>query len=323
MAKRHQVLEYAILNMVLKHADHHGYGPTLPTLAAILRQTLPDIADREIVDTIKRLSPQYLTLRKFSQPHHRFLRYPDEISDDGEFFYRADFCMQRTPQTDPYVQTLALEVSPPEAPSSMTSPMDEAGRQARFARWEQMGLDRVKADLVHTGGIREVGGAHDVRELAWEWVRMKEAQGAAKQKSPGVALPLISETRLDELRALSSSRFDLKKLIRLCEEINTAYSAECYFATAMLTRAILDHVPPVFGLTTFAEVANNYGSGGRSFKETMQHLENASRRVADAHLHMPIRSSETLPNSQQVNCSQQLDVLLGEIVRTAQPSRCS
>jgi hypothetical protein len=77
-------------------------------------------------------------------------------------------------------------------------------------------------------------------------------------------------------------------------------------------------VPPVFGLRTFAEVANNYSGGGKSFKETMQHLENASRRVANAHLHMPIRNSETLPNPQQINCGQQLDVLLAEIVRSSQ-----
>jgi hypothetical protein len=37
--------------------------------------------------------------------------------------------------------------------------------------------------------------------------------------------------------------------------------------------------------------------------------------VADAHLHMPIRKSETLPTAQQINCSLQLDMLLAEIVR--------
>jgi hypothetical protein len=47
----------------------------------------------------------------------------------------------------------------------------------------------------------------------------------------------------------------------------------------------------------------------------MHHLENAARKVADAHLHMPIRNSETLPAPQQVNFSPQLDVLLSEIVR--------
>ncbi len=83
----------------------------------------------------------------------------------------------------------------------------------------------------------------------------------------------------------------------------------------MLTRGLLDHVPPIFGKTTFSEVANNYGGGGKSFRETMHHLENAARKIADAHLHTPIRESETLPVAQQVNFSPQLDVLLSEIIR--------
>jgi hypothetical protein len=77
----------------------------------------------------------------------------------------------------------------------------------------------------------------------------------------------------------------------------------------MPTRGLLDHVPPLFGKSTFTEVANNYSGGGKSFKDTMHHLENAGRKVAD--LHMPIRKRETLPAAQQVNASQ-LDVLLSD-----------
>lgn len=126
---------------------------------------------------------------------------------------------------------------------------------------------------------------------------------------------IIAESRLVELRSLVQPDFDFRKLIRLCEEINATYGLRCYYATAMLLRGLLDHVPPLFGFKTFSEVANNYAGGGRSFKETMHHLENASRKVGDAHLHMPIRKSETLPTAQQANCGQQLDVLLSEIVR--------
>ena len=189
-------------------------------------------------------------------------------------------------------------------------------QNARFEQWEKLGLNRVKSDLLTTGGIRDVGGPQEVRDLAWKWVEMKENQ--AKANASASELTLIAESRLAELRNLVSAEFDFEKLIRLCEEINTAYSEKCYFATAMLTRGLLDHVPPLFGKTTFNEVANNYGGGGKSFKETMQHLENAARKVADAHLHMPIRKSETLPTAQQVNFASQLDVLLAEIIRTIQ-----
>jgi hypothetical protein len=126
---------------------------------------------------------------------------------------------------------------------------------------------------------------------------------------------IVADSRLIELRSLVSEDFDFRKLVRLCEEINSAYSLQSYYATAMLIRALLDHVPPIFGLKSFGEVANNYAGGGKSFKETMHHLENASRKVGDMHLHLPIRKSETLPTAQQVDCGQQLDVLLSEIVR--------
>jgi hypothetical protein len=130
-------------------------------------------------------------------------------------------------------------------------------------------------------------------------------------------MSVVAESRLVELRTLPVVDFDFRKLVRMCEEINAAYDLQCYYAAAMLIRGVLDHVPPVFGCKTFSEVANNYAGGGRSFKDTMHHMENASRKVADAHLHMPIRKSETLPTAQQVNCGQQLDMLLSEIVRVS------
>ncbi len=196
--------------------------------------------------TLKRLQPQYLTLWTWSEAHRRFLEYPTEIGNDEDFFYRGDFRMRHAPHTDPYVQTLALEIDPPEAKTPMT-PLDDAARKARFDHFEKLGLDRVKSDLLQTGGMRDIGGPLEVRELAWEWVRTKEQQAATRKQEPPVALTLVSEIRLAELQALRSAQFDFKKLICLCEEINMAYREGCYFATAMLTRGLLDHVPPVFG----------------------------------------------------------------------------
>jgi hypothetical protein len=128
-------------------------------------------------------------------------------------------------------------------------------------------------------------------------------------------LTLIADIRIAELRTLCSTQFDFQRLIRLCDELNTAYSHGCYLATIMLTRSLLDHVPPLFRKLNFTEVANNYGGGGRSFKETVQRLDAAARKIADAHLHTPIRRAETLPTAQQVNFAAELDLLLAEIVR--------
>jgi hypothetical protein len=52
----------------------------------------------------------------------------------------------------------------------------------------------------------------------------------------------ISDVRIGELRGLASAQFDFRKLIRLCEEINSSYSAGRYFATAMLARGLFDNI---------------------------------------------------------------------------------
>jgi hypothetical protein len=190
-------------------------------------------------------------------------------------------------------------------------------RLARHEKWEKLGVDRVKSDLMHTGGIRDVGGTPDVKEMAWEWVRMKENKPPLKQVWAGDWM-LIDDNRLAELRSLKSSEFDFKKLIRLCEELNIASREDCYFAIGMLTRGLLDHVPPVFGVRSFGKVANNYVGGSKSFKEAMLHLDTAAQKIADGFLHTQIRKTETLPNRQQVNFGAALDLLLGEIVRITQ-----
>lgn len=123
----------------------------------------------------------------------------------------------------------------------------------------------------------------------------------------------VHENRLNELRSIESNDFDLSKLIRLCEELNSTYQNQNYLSVAMLVRAILDHVPPIFGFKNFTEVSSNYG--GRSLKKSLQNLQNSSRNIADAYLHESIRRKESLPNDTQVDFRNDLDVLLAEIVR--------
>ena len=138
-----------------------------------------------------------------------------------------------------------------------------------------------------------------------------KAKGARSQFGSSYVDP----DRLSELRAIKSEKFDLAKLICLCDELNECFARELYFATAMLVRAILDHIPPILESKSFAQITNSYNKGTKSFKQSMEHLENSSRKIADAHLHSQIRSKEVLPNKTQVNFASDLDVLLAEIVR--------
>lgn len=121
----------------------------------------------------------------------------------------------------------------------------------------------------------------------------------------------VNPKRIEELKNCKST-FDLTKLIRMCEESNFNYANENYYSVAMLGRAIIDHIPPIFGLKSFGEVASKIGS--TSVKKNFSHLNTSMRSISDGILHSHIRKRESLPNATQVNFSQDLDLLLGEIV---------
>lgn len=50
----------------------------------------------------------------------------------------------------------------------------------QIARWQEYGVDAIKTDLVR-GGFRLVGGSPRLREIAWHWVREKEAEREASE----------------------------------------------------------------------------------------------------------------------------------------------
>ena len=126
--------------------------------------------------------------------------------------------------------------------------------------------------------------------------------------------PYISDEIISSLRTINS-KYDLSKLIELCEEINKCYNDKSYYAVGILNRVILDHIPPVFGhFEKFKEVFNSY-SGSRSFREHIENLDLLTRKVADDYAHGLIKAKENLANPIQVNFSSSFDVLLHEIIR--------
>lgn len=150
-------------------------------------------------------------------------------------------------------------------------------------------------------------------------IRAIKRKRALPSASPSGAKPYVSPDRIASLQAISNSKWDYARLVELCREINVAANNRSHMSTAMLLRTVLNHVPPVLGYDTFAEVANNYGSAKsqKSFKASMQRLQNSLRNIADMHLHSPIRSREDVPTATQVDFAADLDVLLGEVIRVS------
>ena len=126
----------------------------------------------------------------------------------------------------------------------------------------------------------------------------------------------INPQRIKEL-VTAKSDFDFLKLLHLCKEINFNYMYGNYYAVALLSRALIDHIPPIFKCRNFEELTNTYKSENntKSFRASMVHLDNSLRNIGDSLIHSMIRKSEVAPNETQIDFKNDVDVLLGEIVR--------
>lgn len=128
----------------------------------------------------------------------------------------------------------------------------------------------------------------------------------------------MRDDRLRELRELIGCQPDVIHLVRLCEEINTCFAANCVIAVALLARTVINHVPTALGHKTFNEVANNYGGDPKthkSFRQIAKKLEDAARIIGDMIAHQTMRPVESLPAPSQIYFTQEFDVLLAEVAR--------
>lgn len=130
--------------------------------------------------------------------------------------------------------------------------------------------------------------------------------------------PFVDPTMIDVLRDTKISNLDLGKLIKMCEELNDNYERENYIACVLLLRAVMNHVPPVFGYQLFKEVSAH---AGRSVKAALELLEDNARVISDLHNHSLIRATEPLPTRSQIEPFRaSFEILLHEIVARGEAS---
>lgn len=157
-------------------------------------------------------------------------------------------------------------------------------------------LSNLVSDLdTSPESIRE---AHDLR--ADLYVLIDDLRAAAQDPdyvaSAATRSAFIHPDVLLKLKTAKSSRLDPGKLVRMCEELNDAYGRGNYISSALLLRAIINHVPSVFGANRFSEVV---AQSGRSIKATLTQLEEA-RPIADLHTHLLMGKNEHVPTMNQL-----------------------
>lgn len=120
----------------------------------------------------------------------------------------------------------------------------------------------------------------------------------------------IDKNTLLRLSKIESYDFDLSKLISLCNELDDNYSLENYYSCAMLLRAILDHIPPIFGEQNFEGV---YAHGKRSFKDIIKPLNETAKNIGHVYLHAQVSKKVLAVTKTQISFQANLDVLLNEV----------
>lgn len=172
-------------------------------------------------------------------------------------------------------------------------------------------LDRIEQRPEHI-----VAAYHQKDDLTAAIDYLREATGDPEYEG-GLAneSAFIAPEVLASLRAASPSQFDFTKLIGFCEELDDAYRRGKFLSAILLIRAVMNHVPPVFGHTTFAAVVAN---AGRSVKPMLERLEQEARPIADLHTHILLRKRESLPSRNQVEPYKgSFELLLREVMVNA------
>lgn len=125
----------------------------------------------------------------------------------------------------------------------------------------------------------------------------------------------ISTDHIYRLKKITNKDFDLSRLIRYCEQINDNYASGNFESVAFLSRALIQHIPPVFGQPNFESVGSQTSSGkDTSFKKSCIHLQNSLKHIVDDLIHAPITKRQIPISSEETDFSQDLNRLIREII---------
>jgi hypothetical protein len=142
------------------------------------------------------------------------------------------------------------------------------------------------------------------------WANVDSTLWQGGQVAP-VPSPYVNAQVVDAIRAKQGhSTFEVTKLLGLIDELNDNYARRSTYASHMLLRGILDHLPPIFGCTKFAEVVNNY-SWGRTDERYIKRLADFRDQADDA-LHRQISAKPCVLDFDDMPASVYVDRLLQE-----------
>lgn len=127
--------------------------------------------------------------------------------------------------------------------------------------------------------------------------------------------PYLDDDLLTQIETTApNTNWKVDKLLALCAELNDSYASNNPYACAALIRAILDHIPPVFGHRDFKQVAAQHTfTVQRTDKAHAQKLT-GFKDIADDALHRPISTNIPLITMNDIPEPTRLRAVLHELV---------
>jgi hypothetical protein len=190
---------------------------------------------------------------------------------------------------------------------------------------DNKGMYRIKLceSLVEYEDVR---GVRDYVERVTELITKKNAEQHSILSRPLTA-QIITQSQppqsqphayvdldlLDRLQALDHPDWNLDKLITLLNELNDNFERHNQYACHALLRAILDHVPPIFGYRDFKTLANNHQWPNQFTKTYMRQLEDFKTQGHDA-LHGQVKTGKDLLSMNDVPPPVRLNALLAALM---------
>jgi hypothetical protein len=143
------------------------------------------------------------------------------------------------------------------------------------------------------------------------WANVDSPSWQGDQIAPAPS-PYVNTQVVDAIRAKQGglTTFEVTKLLGLIDELNDNYAHRNTYASHMLLRGVLDHIPPIFDCKDFAEVVNNY-SWGRTDKRYIKRLADFRDQADDA-LHRQISAKACVLDFDDMPASVGVDRLLQE-----------
>jgi hypothetical protein len=232
--------------------------------------------------------------------------------DDVDLFLRAVRWLARHEGThNPDPDQTAIRVTRKMLARPMKVALRDTGRLRRLfeilqvERWGAVSSSRNGPDWeVQVGReVRQFACVHTVEDFqnvrsAWLKLPADAPRDAPElpQESPKVEgnsrVGFVHPTVIDEIEKYGGGKWDCSKLLGLIHELDENYRSANSYAAHALLRALLDHVPPLFGQTGFAGVVNNH-RWGRTDTGYLKQL-NSFRNQADEVLHRQISASPNI-----------------------------